>query len=42
MKAELKKSENIYEDNIYKWLGLPMKIKITDNRILCGNNSDIY
>merc|ERR1711990_323024 len=36
MKAELKKSENIYENNIYKWLGLPMKIKITDNRILCG------
>ena len=37
MKAEMKKGDNKFENNIYKWLGLLMKIKITDNRILCGN-----
>ena len=36
MKAAMKKGENEFECQIYKWLGQIMRIKITDNRILCG------
>ena len=36
MKAEMKKGDTEFEEKIYQWLGKVMKIKITDNRILCG------